>query len=173
MMTTTMVFLLLGGNLGDRAKTLSEALAGIGQQIGKITAQSLVYETAAWGVTDQPAFFNQVVQVQTPLSPERLLEEIHRIEAVAGRVRHDKWQARTLDIDVLFYGDEMIRSASLTVPHPELQNRRFTLVPLVQVAPQFVHPGLKKTMQELLEECTDTLEVRAVTGADWFKNDSE
>ena len=173
MIKTTTVFLLLGGNLGDRAKIIQNALLEIGEHIGRITAQSLVYETAAWGVTDQPAFFNQVVQVETPLLPEALLDVIHRIEASAGRVRHDKWQARILDIDILFYGDEIIGLPGLTVPHPELHNRRFTLVPLVQIAPRFVHPVSKKTAEQLLAQCPDQLEVRAVSGADWFKNDSE
>jgi 2-amino-4-hydroxy-6-hydroxymethyldihydropteridine diphosphokinase len=157
-----MLYLLLGANLGDRVATLARATDLIGQRIGTVLQASGLYETAPWGVTDQPAFLNQVLAVETGLVPETVLLVTQEIEEELGRVRHEKWGARVIDIDMLYYDDQIIRSATLTVPHPFLHERRFTLVPLAEIAPDFVHPVLQKTTHDLLATCTDDSDVVAL-----------
>ncbi|GAA4428923.1 2-amino-4-hydroxy-6-hydroxymethyldihydropteridine diphosphokinase [Pontibacter saemangeumensis] len=157
-------YLLLGGNLGDRISYLAQAREGIAAQVGSIVRCSKLYETAAWGNTAQPAFLNQVLEVQTPLGPAQLLEKINSLEQELGRVRREHWGARVIDIDILFYEDRVLQSQRLTVPHPQLHLRRFTLLPLAEIAPTLLHPLLGKTVRELLELCPDTLEVREYMG---------
>ncbi|GAB3990987.1 hypothetical protein GCM10028807_19650 [Spirosoma daeguense] len=152
-------FLLLGANLGDRAATLQKAVKRIEYYVGKVQQQSPLYETAPWGVTDQPAFLNQVVTVETTLEPEAVLKQTQTIEQELGRVRMEKWSARTIDVDILYYEHLIWQSATLTVPHPYLHQRRFTLVPLADVAPDFVHPILGQTTLDLLAICADNGEV--------------
>ncbi len=154
------VYLLSGANLGDRQRNLERACEMLGSMAGKIEKRSAYYETDAWGVTSQPAFWNQAILLSTPLEPDQLLTVIHQIEQVLGRRRDQRWGARTLDIDILYFGDQVIRTERLSVPHPEIANRRFTLVPLAGIAPGFVHPLLRKTNLELLELCSDPLAVR-------------
>ena len=153
------IFLLLGGNLGDRNQNLEDARECIALKIGTIKKTSSIYQTAAWGVENQPAFLNQVVEVSSLLSPQKTLTQINEIEKKLGRKRYQKWYARTIDIDILYYENEIIVEENLKVPHPFLHQRRFTLVPLAEIAPSFVHPILKKTNAELLEECEDDLPV--------------
>ncbi len=155
----TMLYLLLGANLGNRALTLRRAVSLISERIGKVVQQSQLYETAPWGVTDQPAFLNQVLTVETSLEPEAILLQTQTIEQELGRVRLEKWGARKIDIDLLYYGQLIRQTDTLTIPHPYLHQRRFTLVPLAEVAPNFVHPILQKTNTELLAECEDLNEV--------------
>lgn len=155
-------YLLIGGNLGKRFLNLQKAKIEIGKRIGKINIESSIYETAAWGVEEQPDFLNQVLEVSTELSPKELLAEIHIIEAILERKRLRKWGTRTMDIDILFYESQIINTPNLKIPHPYLHLRRFTLVPLCDLIPDFVHPVLQKTVKELLEECGDELEVRKV-----------
>lgn len=150
------VFLLLGANLGEREATLLKAKMLISEQIAPILVQSHLYETAPWGVTDQPSFLNQVVKIETDWLPLDILKKTLAIEKQLGRERRLRWGARMIDIDMLYYGDFILETTDLHLPHPRLHERRFTLVPLAQVAPDFVHPLLKKTNQELLEKCTDT-----------------
>ncbi|QNF31434.1 2-amino-4-hydroxy-6-hydroxymethyldihydropteridine diphosphokinase [Adhaeribacter swui] len=153
-------YLLLGSNLGNREDYLFQARNLIGDRLGEIKQQSGIYETAAWGVENQQAFLNQVLAIETPLAPEELLREINFLEAELGRVRRVRWGARVIDIDILFYGNVVLQTQRLTIPHPELQNRRFTLVPLTEIAPDFIHPVLGLSSQQLLAQCPDTLEVK-------------
>ncbi len=148
-------FLLLGANLGERAATLARAVSLIDQRVGRVVLQSGLYETAAWGVTDQPAFLNQVLMVETTLEPEAVLVQTQAIEQELGRVRHDHWGARTIDIDLLYYDQLVWQSPTLTLPHPYLHQRRFTLVPLAEIAPHLMHPVLYKTTLALLNDCDD------------------
>ncbi|MCC9137451.1 2-amino-4-hydroxy-6-hydroxymethyldihydropteridine diphosphokinase [Pontibacter silvestris] len=154
------VYLLLGGNLRDRFSTLQQAREHIAVQVGIILQSSKLYETAAWGKTDQPAFLNQVIEVKTALSPEQVLQTINIIEHELGRVRLEHWGSRVIDIDILFYDSLILHTQRLTIPHPQLQHRRFTLKPLVEIAPELMHPVLSKSATQLLEECEDNLEVK-------------
>ncbi|MGN7889595.1 2-amino-4-hydroxy-6-hydroxymethyldihydropteridine diphosphokinase [Dyadobacter sp. 22481] len=156
MAATGQVFLLLGSNLGDRPQVLAAAREAIGEQAGSIAGQSAIYETAPWGITDQPAFLNQVIEISTSLLPEDLLRIILNIEHDLGRVRYERWGARVIDIDILYFGQTVLDSARLTLPHPRIQDRRFVLAPLAEIAPAFLHPLLQKTSSQLLEECPDT-----------------
>ncbi|MFN8346038.1 MAG: 2-amino-4-hydroxy-6-hydroxymethyldihydropteridine diphosphokinase [Spirosomataceae bacterium] len=149
------IFLLLGANLGEREATLAKAIQLISEQIAPVLSRSQLYETAPWGVTDQPSFLNQVLRIETGLSPKKVLEQTLHIEKQLGRERRLRWGARVIDIDILYYADLVMAEADLHLPHPRLHERRFTLVPLVEIAPDFMHPVLKKTNRKLLEECTD------------------
>ena len=153
-------YLLLGTNLGDRAKHLEAARTGLSRTAGTIRGLSGVYETAAWGITEQPVFWNQVVLLETDLPPEALLAAVLAIEQSLGRERDQRWGARTLDVDILYYNDQVIESPSLSVPHPQIANRRFTLAPLAEIAPDFLHPVLRLSQRQLLDACPDPLTVR-------------
>lgn len=160
------VFLLLGSNLGDRYRNLEDAAHAINEQAGQIVRKSSIYSTAAWGNAAQPDFYNQAIEVLTRHEPESLLTVLLSIEAALGRVRRERWGERVIDIDVLLCGDLVISSPTLTVPHPEMQNRRFALVPLAEIADGVVHPKLQKTIDELLAECPDELAVNRLDIAD-------
>lgn len=149
----------MGSNLGDRTLYLQQARESINRQVGTLTRSSKVYETAAWGKTDQPNFLNQVLEVQTALTPEEVLQRINAIEQELGRVRHEHWGARFIDIDILFYDDLVLQTQRLTIPHPQLHLRRFTLLPLAELAPELKHQVLGKSINQLLQECPDKLEV--------------
>ncbi|MEH0155541.1 2-amino-4-hydroxy-6-hydroxymethyldihydropteridine diphosphokinase [Limibacter armeniacum] len=153
-------YILLGGNLGDRMLMLDNAQKQIAKLAGEVVKVSGDYETAAWGVEDQPSFFNRVLAIQTDKEPMQLLETLQQIELDLGRERHVKWGARLIDIDILFYEDEVIDLPRLKVPHPFLHERRFTLVPLAEIAENYLHPVLKKSVSALLECCPDELEVQ-------------
>lgn len=152
-------FLLLGGNLGDRLLNLKLATEAISANCGEVTNSSSIYETLAWGVTEQPNFLNQVIEIDSKLEPYELLAQINRIEKDLGRKRHQRWHERTIDIDILYYGNQCFDSEILIIPHKELHNRKFTLVPLVEIAPNFIHPILEKTNLKLLQHCADELDV--------------
>ena len=152
--------MLLGSNLSGPALQLGLAKAYIAARIGSIMQQSSIYKTAAWGKTDQPDFLNQVLVVQTILTPEKILEMIFETEKKMGRVRTEKNAPRIIDIDILFYNNEIIETKHLSVPHPSLQYRRFVLVPLDELSPELIHPVSHKTIHELLMECTDDLVVK-------------
>lgn len=160
------VYLLTGGNIGNRLSNLKQASELIENKIGTIFKRSHVYETAAWGITNQDSFLNQVMLVSTTLNAEDLLQSILSIEQQLGRRRFEKMGPRTIDIDILFYNHEIISTPNLSVPHPQIANRRFVLTPLNEIAPAFVHPVIKKTIRNLLEECPDQLDVKKYTSLD-------
>ena len=154
-------YLLLGGNLGDKEKNLKQAIVLLEQKLGSTAKKSSIFITAAWGNTNQPPFYNQAISINTVLSPLDLLKEILKIEEQIGRKRtNDKWQERIIDIDILFYNNEVIELPELKIPHPFIQDRKFVLIPMNEIAPDFIHPVLKKTIKQLLWECKDNLEVR-------------
>ena len=152
-------YLLTGANIGDREANLEKAAELIQQSCGEIIARSSVYETAAWGNTDQDAFLNQALEVRTPLTARQLMRKILNVEKQMGRERTVKYGPRSIDIDILFFNNEVHDYPLLRLPHPELPNRRFALVPLAELAPGLQHPVLKKNIAALLEACKDPLPV--------------
>ncbi|MEO7984583.1 MAG: 2-amino-4-hydroxy-6-hydroxymethyldihydropteridine diphosphokinase [Bacteroidota bacterium] len=157
-------YLLTGANLGDREKNLATARAFIQQQCGNINRMSSLYETAPWGITDQPSFLNQALEIDTLLNARQLIRRVLKIEKGMGRVRQEKYGPRIIDIDILLFNQERHNYQFLKLPHPELQNRRFALLSLAQIAPGYLHPVLNKTIKELLEECKDEGEVKKIPG---------
>lgn len=152
-------FLLIGGNMGNRVSYLTKAKLLIEAKAGKVVEASSIYETAAWGIEDQPAFINQVLLINTELPALELLKVLLNIEEALGRKRIIKFGPRIIDLDILLFNNEIIDNEILVVPHPALPERRFALVPLCEIAPTFNHPGLNKTIKQLLDECKDNLEV--------------
>ena len=157
------IFLLLGSNLGDKRAVLEQTANIIGFRVGKIFASSSFFETEPWGNTDQPSFVNQVIGVASLLGAKDLLDVCKKIEKEMGRETNKKWGPRLIDIDILFFGKDIIESDALSIPHPQLHLRRFTLEPFHEIAPELVHPIFKKTISELLFECTDRSEVHKLT----------
>ena len=155
-------YLLIGGNLGNRKDNLLTATSLIREQCGALTNSSSMYETAAWGFTDQPSFLNQAIAIATPLTARQLLRKILKIEKEMGRVRKEKLGPRNIDIDILLVENEIHDLRFLKIPHPEMQNRRFVLTPLAEIDPELQHPVLKKSIAQLLEECPDNLEVTRI-----------
>lgn len=153
-------FLLTGGNLGDRQQNLSTARTCITEQCGKIIAASSLYETAAWGNTNQTAFLNQALEISTLFNARQLIRRLLKIEKQMGRVRKEKYGPRLIDIDILLFNNETYNYHFLKLPHPEMQKRRFALLPLAEIAPDEIHPVLNKTITALLKECKDELEVK-------------
>jgi 2-amino-4-hydroxy-6-hydroxymethyldihydropteridine diphosphokinase len=155
----TEVYLLLGSNLNEPALQLAIARKLITKQVGLIVSESHEYRSAPWGVIDQPDFLNQVLCVQTSFSALELLACLQQIELKMGRERIVKWGSRIIDIDILYFGNDIITNSHLKIPHPELQNRRFTLIPLCDLAPEFIHPVFNISNKTLLNRCTDNGEV--------------
>lgn len=153
------IYLLLGTNLGDKFLNLEKSKIGIEGSMGTIVKQSSIYKTAAWGVENQDPFLNQVVKIHSGLSPQQLLDKIFQVEKSMGRVREGKWKERVIDIDLLYYYNQIIQTRELQVPHRELHNRNFTLAPLVEIAPSEIHPVFQKTQKELYDMCSDKLVV--------------
>lgn len=153
-------YLLMGANLGNRMNNLMAACDLLQRQVGRITRYSSVYETASWGNTSQPAFLNQALLVETYLSAEETMQKILLIEKEMGRVRTERNASRIIDIDILFFNKDIIQTKTLTVPHPQIQNRNFVLYPLQEIASGFEHPLLKKTIRDLLLQCSDELSVK-------------
>ena len=156
-------YILLGSNLGDSKKYISDAIAEIAGRLGTINAKSSLYQTASWGKHDQPDFINQVIELKTSLNPAELLKGVLEIENVFGRQRLEKWGSRTIDIDILLYEDQIVNDHDLIIPHPYLSVRRFSLMPLSEIAPNLVHRISKKSITELLLELTDDLYVKRLT----------
>lgn len=152
------VYLITGGNIGNRKNNLLVAGELIEDRIGTIIKSSKIYETEAWGNTNQPSFYNQVHIVESQFSAEEIMKKLLAIEEQMGRVRTIKNAARIIDIDILFFNDEIINSTSLIIPHIEISNRRFVLMPLFELSPDFIHPLLNKSIKDLLSACKDKLE---------------
>jgi 2-amino-4-hydroxy-6-hydroxymethyldihydropteridine diphosphokinase len=155
----SIAYLGLGTNLGDRKENLRKAIEAIALKMD-IYQQSSLYETAAWGYTDQPDFLNQVVQVETDLTPLRLLNFLKRTEVELGRVENFKYGPRQIDLDILFFDDLVKNTIRLQIPHPRLAERAFVLVPLNEIEPGLVHPELGKTVAQLLAELPDKAGVK-------------
>jgi 2-amino-4-hydroxy-6-hydroxymethyldihydropteridine diphosphokinase len=143
------VYLALGTNLGDRIENLQAAVHALAPEV-IVSAESKIYETSPWGYEDQPAFLNMAIRAETDLEPDSLLKYLKALEARLGRTQSFHWGPRVIDIDILFYDGLVIDSPAVVIPHPHLQERGFVLVPLSDIAPDFIHPVLKKTIKELL-----------------------
>lgn len=153
-------YLLLGSNMGNSKACLSKALIQIEKKIGAVTRVSGLYSTAAWGNTNQPDFLNQVIIVETRLSARQTIQTILQIEKKMGRIRTVKNAPRNIDIDILFFNKETVWEEGLCIPHPQIQNRRFVLVPLNELSPNLKHPVLNKSIHQLLINCPDKLNVK-------------
>ena len=149
------VYLLIGGNIGDRLANLENARNSIEKKCGPIQKLSAIYETEAWGMKEQPAFYNQAICIETKLSPEELLESLLEIEVSMGRKRLIPLGPRTIDLDIIYYNQTIIQTPRLTIPHSKLAERNFVLAPLTDIAADFEHPILKKTNAQLYKATTD------------------
>ena len=156
-------YLLIGGNLGNRSANLQKAIHLIEQNCGQIVQLSAIYETAAWGLTDQPSFYNQAIKLQTILEPETLMQQLLNIETEMGRIRTIKLGPRIIDLDMLFYNQSILNTDLLVIPHPAITKRRFALLPLAEIAPELIHPVYSKTIELLLKECPDQLDVQKLS----------
>lgn len=157
------VYLLLGSNMGARLQLLDNAIKNINVKIGEVVEKSSLYETAAWGKTDQPGFLNVAIAVKTMLGPLEVLKRALEIETLLGRIREEKWGARLIDIDIIFYGNDIVNIPDqLQIPHPEMHKRRFVLEPLVEIAPDYQHPMFNKSLSKLILELSDHLEVTKI-----------
>ncbi len=153
-------YLILGTNKGDKPRNLLQAVDLIASNAGAVIKKSDIFLTAPWGNTNQPDFYNQAICIQTSLSAATLLKELLAVEQLLGRKRTgEKWAERTMDIDILFYNDEIINDPDLKIPHPFMSERKFVLAPMAQLAPDFIHPVLKKNIRTMLAACIDKLEV--------------
>ena len=150
------LLLHLGSNRGNKSINLKFAQLLINQSIGLVHKESMLYVTSAWGKEDQEDFYNMAVMVSSALDAEEILSKIQIIEDKLGRVRHEKWGPRVIDIDIIFVGQQIIKKPHLKIPHPELSNRNFVLVPLMDLCPSYMHPILNKTIKEIYSDCTDT-----------------
>ena len=158
----THVFLHTGSNQGNREINLRKALEFISSEIGDIIMSSSIYETEAWGVKAQPDFYNQVIHLNTKLNPIELLNRLQSIEKKIGKPKAYKWGPRQIDIDILLFDQEIINSDILVIPHPQMAKRNFVLIPLVEIAGELIHPVYNKSINQLIEDCTDVSEVRSL-----------
>ncbi|MBC7566983.1 MAG: 2-amino-4-hydroxy-6-hydroxymethyldihydropteridine diphosphokinase [Pedobacter sp.] len=157
------VYLLLGSNMGARLQLINEAIKNINSKIGEIEERSSVYETAPWGKTDQAGFLNIAIAINTLFTPLEVLNKALEIETQLGRIREEKWGARLIDIDIIFYGNDIVNIPNqLEIPHPEMHNRKFVLEPLVEITPNLQHPVFKKSISALLNELNDQLDVTKI-----------
>jgi 2-amino-4-hydroxy-6-hydroxymethyldihydropteridine diphosphokinase len=153
------IYLLLGSNVGDRSKHLADGRSLIAERIGEISKSSHVYETAPWGFQDQDDFYNQAIEVKTERSPKEVLKISKEIEAEVGRVSNEKWHPRVLDIDILLFGKKIIHEDGLNIPHASMHERNFALIPLMELAPELIHPSLELSIEEIFWNCKDELDV--------------
>lgn len=155
----SLVYLILGGNRGNRPEIFSSAIKLLNSEIGPQKAISSLYESESWGFESE-LFLNQVIIIETPLSPFEVLLHTQQIESQLGRVRNtDGYEPRTIDIDLLYYGSQVINSSGLTIPHPRIAKRKFVLVPLAEIAPNLKDPVTGMTVTGMLQKCNDTSKV--------------
>jgi len=157
-------YLLTGGNLGNRQQFLRDAAASIETNCGRVSRLSAIYETEAWGKTDQPSFLNQALELETGLQPDTLIKELLAIEEKLGRRRTEKYGSRTIDIDILLFNDDVIDIPCLCIPHPRMAERRFVLLPLSEIAADKIHPVYRVPIVRLLADCQDPLAVKKFSG---------
>jgi 2-amino-4-hydroxy-6-hydroxymethyldihydropteridine diphosphokinase len=153
-------YLLIGGNEGDRTGQLAVAREKIAAAAGSVVLASALYETAPWGKNDQADFLNQALKVETSLEAPALMDRLLSIEEQMGRRRLERYGSRLIDIDILFFNDAILQTPHLTLPHPEIQNRRFALAPMAEIASGYIHPVLKLSIEQLLASCIDPLAVK-------------
>lgn len=157
------VFLGVGGNIGNKQKNFKDVYFLIGERLGEISKASSLYETPPWGFQSTENFWNQVIEINTLLSPGELLHEIHKIESEFGRKRDKKqYVSREMDIDILYYDNIFMETESLIIPHPRIHQRKFVLAPLVEIAPGFKHPLFRLTNFQLFENCKDTSAIKKI-----------
>jgi len=149
------IYLSIGSNVGDRKHYLEESIRLININVGRVTQKSSVYETAGWGITDQPMFLNQVIELETTRLPQEILRIIQKIEFSLGKRKELKWGPRNIDIDILYYGNEIVNEEDLTVPHPHIQDRRFILEPMNEIASDWEDPAHNMTIKEMTINCAD------------------
>ncbi len=159
-------FIALGSNLGDRVDYCVKAVSHL-TDYGIVEQVAPLYESAPYGMTEQPAFLNSVVLFKTNLAPEKLLMTLKNIEQKLGRKNRLRWGPREIDLDIIFYGREIIQRANLRIPHPDFPNRRFVLQPLADIAPLFQPPGFNHTVEELLNALKDQLPIRLIA-KEWY-----
>lgn len=150
------LFLQLGSNLGDREQLIKDAIKFINEKLGKVLSYSKIYESDPWRVDGQKNYLNQIIEAHSSLSAEDSLKVLKDIENELGRVRLEKWGERLIDIDIIFFNNDIIETSDLCVPHKHMHERNFVLIPLNEIAPQYVHPKYNKTVADLLEESKDT-----------------
>ena len=146
------VYIQLGSNIGIRESFIAKSKEQIEKNIGEIILESSVIETNPWGNEKQNKFLNCVIKIKTPLNASRILEKSQEIECNLGRIREEKWGKRTIDIDILFYNTEIINTKKLNIPHPLIHKRDFVLIPLSEIAPNYIHPIFNKKISDLLNE---------------------
>ena len=154
------VYLLTGSNLGNRGENLATARELINRQCGTIINTSSIYETAPWGKPNQPGFLNQALELETSMNAKQLIRRVLKVEKQMGRLRKEKFDPRTIDIDILLFNNDIYNFDFLIIPHPELHNRRFALIPLAELAAEKIHPVFKTTIAALLKTCSDKLAVQ-------------
>jgi 2-amino-4-hydroxy-6-hydroxymethyldihydropteridine diphosphokinase len=155
-------FLLIGGNVGDSLAWLALARTNIERAAGRIVLASSVYQTAAWGKTDQADFLNQALLLETSMEAPALMTSLLELEEKMGRRRGEKYGSRIIDIDILFFNDEIISLPQLSIPHPEIQNRRFALAPMAEIAPEWIHPVIGRSIRDLLNGSSDPGNVKKI-----------
>lgn len=156
------VYILLGANLGNPNRQLEKSRLHLESRLGNLITASSLYQSEAWGLEDQPIFLNQVLLYQTTFTAQECLSICQQTEDELGRVRKEKWGARVIDIDILYFNSEIVETPQLHIPHPYIQDRKFTLMPLVEISPDYIHPKLKLSNKQLLLNCDDKLKVNKI-----------